>query len=84
MAFFYIILYFTEIDTKPIYSYRSILGRISWDGPLIPKHLVMLILFKIFETSSIGMGYILLKIVTLLGIILYVVTWSSHDAAALA
>src|ERR1700733_9923659 len=64
MAFSYIILYSTEIDTRPIYSYGSILGRISWDGPLIPGYLAMLTLFRIFETSSVGTGYTLLRTVT--------------------
>ena len=64
MAFSYIVLYSTEIDTGPIHSYRRILGRILWDGPLIPKHLAMLTLFKIFKTSSVETGYILLRTVT--------------------
>ena len=69
MAFSYIILYFTEIDTTPLYNYRSILERILYNRLLKPKYLVMLILFGIFETSSIGIEYILLKIVTQLLII---------------
>jgi len=64
MAFFYTILYFTEVDTTPIYSYGNILGRISQDRPLTPGHLAILILFGIFETSSVGIGYILLRIIT--------------------
>ena len=48
----------------PIYNYRSISGKILWDRLLIPKHLATLILFGIFKTSSVGMGYILLRIVT--------------------
>jgi len=28
MAFSYTVLYFTKVDTTPIYSYRNILGRI--------------------------------------------------------
>jgi hypothetical protein len=64
MAFSYTILYFTKIDTTPIYSYGNILGRILWDRLLILRHLEMLILFKNFETSSIGTGYILLRMVT--------------------
>src|ERR1700722_3151926 len=64
MAFSYIVLYSTKIDTGLIYSYRSILGRILWDGLLIPRHLAMLILFRIFKTSFVGIGYILLKTVT--------------------
>jgi len=63
-AFFYTILYSTEIDTTLIYNYGSILGRILWDGLLIPRHLATLILFRIFKTSSIGIGYTLLKTVT--------------------
>ena len=63
MAFSYIVLYSTEINTGLIYSYKSILGRILWDGLLILRYLVMLILFGIFETSSIEIGYILLRIV---------------------
>jgi len=64
IAFSYIILYSTEIDTGPIYSYGSILGKILWDGLLIPRHLATLILFRIFETSFIGTEYILLRTVT--------------------
>jgi hypothetical protein len=64
IAFSYIVLYSTEINTGLIHSYRSILGRISWDGLLIPRYLAMLTLFGIFETSSVGTGYILLRIVT--------------------
>ena len=64
MAFSYTILYFTEIDTTLIYNYGSILEKILWDKLLQLKYLVMLILFRIFETSSIGMGHILLKTVT--------------------
>jgi len=64
MAFSYIILYSTEIDTGPIYSYRSILGKILWDRLLIPRHLATLILFRIFETSFIGTEYTLLRTVT--------------------
>src|SRR5436853_7866169 len=63
-AFSYTILYSTKIDTTPIYNYRSILGRISWDRLLIPRHLATLILFGIFKTSSVGMGYTLLRTVT--------------------
>jgi hypothetical protein len=62
MAFSYIVLYSTKIDTGPIHSYRSILGRILWDGPLIPRHLAMLTLFRIFKTSSVGTGYMLLLV----------------------
>jgi hypothetical protein len=68
-AFFYTILYFTEIGTTPIYNYRSISERILWDRLLILKHLAMLILFRIFKTSFIGIGYILLKTVTQLLVI---------------
>jgi hypothetical protein len=64
MAFFYTILYFTEIDATPIHNYRSILGRILWDGLLILRHLAILILFRTFEISSVGIGYILLRMVT--------------------
>ena len=64
MAFFYTILYSTKVDTMPMYSCRNILGRILQDGPLTPRHLAILILFRIFETSSIGIGYILLKTIT--------------------
>jgi len=69
MAFSYTILYSTEIDATPIYNYGSILGRILWDGLLIPRHLATLILFGIFKTSSIGIGYMLLRIVTQLLVI---------------
>jgi hypothetical protein len=69
MAFFYTILYFTKIGATPIHNYKSILKRILWDRLLIPKHLVTLILFKFFKTSSIGIGYILLKSVTQLLVI---------------
>ena len=69
MAFFYTILYSTKIDTTLIYNYRSILGRILQDRLLIPRHLVTLILFRIFKTSSIGIGYILLRMVTQLLVI---------------
>src|SRR5271170_5266278 len=68
-AFSYTILYSTEIDTTPIHNYGSISGRILWDGLPIPGHLATLILFKIFETSSVGMGYTLLKTVTQLLVI---------------
>ena len=64
MAFSYIISYSTEVDTTLIYNYKNILGRISWDGPLILRYLAILILFGISETSFIEMGYILLRIVT--------------------
>jgi len=63
IAFSYTTFYSTKIDTTPIYSCGNILGRISWDRPPTPRHLVMLILFRIFKTSSIGMGYILLRTV---------------------
>ena len=69
MAFFYTILYFIKIDIMPIYNYKSILRGILWDGLLIFKHLAILILFRIFKTFSIGIGYILLKIVSQLLII---------------
>ena len=64
MAFSYTILYFTEINATPTYNYGSILGRILQDRLLILRHLATLILFRIFKTSFIGMGYILLKTVT--------------------
>jgi len=64
MAFSYTILCSTKVDTTPIYSCGNILGRILQDGPLTPRHLAMLILFGIFKTSSIGIGYILLRTVT--------------------
>jgi len=64
MAFSYTVLYSTKVDTTPIYSYRNILGRILYNRPPTPRHLVILILFRIFKTSSIGIGYILLKTVT--------------------
>ena len=66
MAFSYTILYFTKIDATPIYNYGSILGRILQNRLLISKYLVILILFKISKTSSIRIGYILLRIITLL------------------
>ena len=69
MAFFYTIFYSTKIATTPIYSCGNILGRISRDGPPIPGHLEMLILFGIFETSFIGTGYTLLRTVTQLLVI---------------
>jgi hypothetical protein len=64
MAFSYTIFYFTEVDTTPIYSCGNISGRILWDKPPTPGHLVILILFKKFKTSSIETGYILLRMVT--------------------
>ena len=64
MAFSYTILYSTKIDTTLIYNYGSILGRILRDRLLIPGHLATLILFGIFKTSSIGIGYTLLRTVT--------------------
>ena len=64
MAFSYTILYFIKIDITPIYNYKSILKKILWDKLLILKYLIILILFRIFKTSFIGIGYILLKIVT--------------------
>jgi len=64
MAFSYTVWYSTEVDTMLMYSCGNILGRISQDGLLTPGHLIMLILFGIFETSSVGMGYILLRTVT--------------------
>ena len=69
MAFSYIIFYSTKIATTPIYSYGNILGRISRDRPPIPGHLEILILFRIFETSSVGTGYTLLRTVTQLLVI---------------
>ena len=69
MALSYIIFYSTKIATTPIHSCGNILGRILQNRPPTPRHLVILILFGIFETSSIGMGYILLKIVTQLLVI---------------
>jgi hypothetical protein len=69
MAFFYTVLYFTKIDITLIYNYKSISGRILWDRLMIFKHLAMLVLFKIFKTSFIKIGYILLRIVTQLLII---------------
>jgi len=64
MAFSYTILYSTEINTTPIHNYGSISGRISWDKLLISGHLATSILFGIFKTSSIKIGYTLLKMVT--------------------
>ena len=64
MAFSYTILYSTKVDTTPIYSCGNISGRISWDGLPTPRHSVTLILFRIFKTSSIGIGYMLLRTVT--------------------
>ena len=69
MAFSYTIFYFTKIATTPIYSCGNILERISQDGPLTLRHLEMLILFRIFETSSVGTGYTLLRTVTQLLVI---------------
>jgi len=69
MAFSYTVLYFTKVDIMLIYSYRNILGRILQDRPPIPRHLAMLILFRIFKTSSIGIGYTLLRMVTQLLVI---------------
>ncbi len=69
MASSYTIFSSTEVDTTPIYNYGNILGRILWDGLLTPGHLEMLILFRIFDISSIGMGYMLLRMVTQLLII---------------
>ena len=64
MASSYTIFYSTEIDTTPMYNYGNILGRILWDGLPILKYLKMLILSRIFKTSSIGIGYTLLRTVT--------------------
>ncbi len=64
MAFFYTIFYSIKIDTTPIYNYGNISRKISWDRPPTPRHLAILILFRIFKTSFVGMGYTLLKIVT--------------------
>jgi hypothetical protein len=64
MAFSYTILYFTEIDATLIHNYGSISGRILWDGLLILRYLATSVLFRIFKTSFIGMGYILLRMVT--------------------
>jgi len=64
MAFSYTVLYSTRVDTTPIYSCGNISGKILQDGPLTPGHLAMLILFRIFKTSSIGIEYTLLKTVT--------------------
>ena len=69
MAFSYTILYSIKIDTILIYNYRSILGRILQDRLLISRHLATLILFRIFKTSSKGMGYILLRTATQLLVI---------------
>src|SRR6266571_3360983 len=64
MAFSYTVLYSTKVDTTLIYSCGNILGKILQNGPLTPEHLAMLILFRIFETSFIKMGYTLLRTVT--------------------
>ena len=64
MAFSYTIFYSTEIATTPIHSCGNILGRILRNGPPTLRHLEMLILFRIFKTSSVGMGYTLLRTVT--------------------
>jgi len=69
MASSYTIFSSTEVDTTPIYNYGNILGRILWDGLPILRYLEMLILSRIFKTSSIGMGYTLLKTVTQLLVI---------------
>ena len=69
MASFYTIFSSTKIDTTPIYNYRNILGKILWDRLLTPRHLEILILFRIFETSFIGIGYTLLRTVTQLLVI---------------
>jgi len=64
MASSYTIFSSTKVDTTPMYNYRNILGRILWDGLPILGYLEILILSRIFETFSIGIGYILLRIVT--------------------
>jgi len=64
MASSYTIFSSTEVDTTPMYNYRNILGRILWDGLPILRYLEMLILSRIFKTSSIGIGYILLRTIT--------------------
>ena len=64
MAFSYTISYSTEVDTTPIHNCGNISGRISWDGPLTLRYLAILILFRIFKTSFIGIRYILLRTVT--------------------
>jgi len=69
MASSYTIFSSTEVDTTPMYNYGNILGRILWDGLPILGYLEMLILFGIFKTSFIGMGYILLRTVTQLLVI---------------
>ena len=69
MAFFYTISYSTKVDTTPIYSYRNILGRISQDRLITPKHLVMFILFRISKTFFIRIRYTLLRTVTQLLVI---------------
>ena len=53
----------------PIYSYGNILERILWDRPPTLRYLIILILFRIFKTSFIGIEYILLRIVTQLLVI---------------
>jgi len=69
MASSYTIFSSTEVDTTLMYNYRNILGRILWDGLPILRYLEMLILSRIFETSSIEIGYMLLRIVTQLLVI---------------
>ena len=69
IAFSYTIFYSTEIATTPIHSCGNISGRILQDRPLTPEHLKILILFRIFKTSSVKTGYILLRTVTQLLII---------------
>jgi len=64
MASSYTIFSSTEVDTTPMYNYENILGRILWDRLPTPRHLEILILSRIFKTSSIKMGYILLRTVT--------------------
>ena len=69
MAFFYTISYSTKVNTTPIYSYKNILRRISQDGLITPRHLVMFILFGISKTFFIGIRYTLLRTVTQLLVI---------------
>src|SRR6266567_9379126 len=69
MAFSYTISYFTKIDTTLIHNYGNILGRILWDRLLTLRYLAILILFGISKTSFIGIGYMLLRMVTQLLVI---------------
>ena len=53
--------YFTEVDPRPILSYRSISRKILRSGSWIYKSLETLILFRNSATSFIGIELLLLK-----------------------